>query len=138
MAQTAGIIRGRLVSLNIDGTVIDNQLDSSFELTRDVDEITTKQSTGDAKEYDYGRYTGTGSANFRLAFDATEGLTQSVADLKAGTIVPGLWTTGTAANATYAASLLVSSVSVNFPSEGHADVSMSYQMTGEFTESTTA
>ena len=138
MAQTAGIIRGRLVNLNIGGVVIDNQMDSEFELTRDIDEITTKASSGDAKEYDYGRYSGTGSVSFRYAFDATEGLTQAITDIKAGTVLVGLWTTEIAANATFGASLLVSSVRLSLPSEGHGECSISYQMSGEFTEGVTA
>ncbi len=137
MAQTAGVIRGRIMKLFIGGVVLEDQLDSSLELTRDIDETTTKDS-GEAKTFDFGRYTGTGTVSGYLAFDATEGVTQSIADLTGGTTVTLLYDTETTGNATYSASALISNVSVTFPNEGIATFSFSYQFSGAFTESVTA
>lgn len=137
MAQTAGVIRGRIMKLFIGTAVLEDQLDSTLELTRDVDETTTKDS-GEAKTFDYGRYTGTGTVSGYLAFDATEGVTQAIADLKDGTSVVLLWDTETSLNATYSSSALITNASVTFPNEGIATYSFSYQFTGAFTESVTA
>lgn len=138
MAQTAGVIRGRILKLYIDTVVLEDQLDTSFTLTADIDETTTKDTAGDTKTFDYGRYSGTGSVSGRVAFDATEGVTQALATITSGSTVVLLWDTGTSGNATYSSTALMTSANINFPSEGIADYSFDFQFSGAFTESTTA
>lgn len=137
MAQTAGVIRGRIIKAFVNGTVFGDQLDSSLELTRDIDETTTKES-GDAKTFDYGRYTGTGTISGYLSFDASEGITQAITDLKNATVITLLWDTETSGNATYGSNAYITNLSLSFPNEGIATFSISYQFSGAFTESTTS
>lgn len=137
MAQTAGIIPGRIVTAYVNTVVLDDQVDTSFTLTMDTSEVTTKQSTGRAKQFQTDYYTGTGTCSGYVSFDATEGLTQAISDLKAGDSVVILWTTGTTGNATYTSSAKVTSINVSFPKDGPITYSFDWQFTGQFTESTT-
>lgn len=138
MAQQAGIIQGRLLSLYIGGTLLEDQIDSSFTLTRDVSETTTKESTGQAKTYQADYFTGTGTVAGLLAFDASEGVTEAIAKLEAGAAVTLLWDTGTTGNATYSSSAIPTNVNVSMPKDGPGTWSFDYQFTGVFTDSTTS
>ena len=138
MAQQAGIIQGRLLKMYVGGTVLEDQLDSGWTITMDTSETTTKDNSNRAKTFQSDYYGVTGTCSGYVAFDATEGLTQAVAALKAGDAVTLLWDTGTAGNATYSFSAIPSNVNAQFPKDGPASFSFDYQGTGAFTESTTS
>lgn len=138
MAQQAGIIQGRILKVFINTVELDNQLDSSFTLTMDTSETTTKQNTGKAKTFQTDFYTGTGNCSGYVSFDATEGLTQAISDLKTGDAVTILWDTETTGNATYSSSVLVTSVNVTAPKDGPMAYSFDWQFTGQFTEATSS
>lgn len=136
MAQQAGIIQGRILSVYVNAALLEDQTDSSLTLTMDTSETTTKENTK-AKTFQTDYYTGTGSVSGYVAFDASEGLTQAIADLQAGDSVTILWDTTTTGNATYTSSALITSINVSAPLNGPMTYSFDYQFTGAFTESTT-
>ena len=137
MAQTAGIIPGRILKMYIDTVVLEDQIDTSFTLTMDTSETTTKDNSNRAKTFQSDYWTGTATVSGYLAFDATEGVTQAIAALKAGTATTLLWDTGTTGNATYSSSSIPTNVNVNMPKDGPGSFSFDFQFTGDFTESTT-
>ena len=137
MAQTAGIIPGRIISMYIDGVILEDQIDTSFSLSMDTSETTTKENTNRGKTFQSDFWTGTATVSGYIAFDATEGLTQAIAALKAGTEVTLLWESTTAGNANYSSSSIPTGVNVNWPKDGPGDFSFDFQFTGDFTEATT-
>lgn len=135
---TSGIVQGRLVKLYLDTVVIDDQLDCSLTISSDMDEVTTKLSTAQWKEFLPSFKGATGSVSGYISFDATEQVTQAVADITAGTQVALLFSTAVTGDATWAANAYTSNVDIQFPKDGPATFSFDYQITGAITESTVA
>lgn len=137
MAQTAGIIKGRDVKLFIGsgaGVVIDDQLDLTLNIQRDIQEITTKQSSGQWKEFMYNFKGATGTVSCYTSFDATEGVTEAFSYLNDGDTIALTFSTGTAGNAKWTCSALVTEIPYNFPKDGPAGFSINFTVTGAVTE----
>lgn len=138
MAQTTGIIRGRLVKVNINSVALDDQMDSEITITSEMNDTTTKQSTAQWREFLPSYKSATGSCSGYISFDATEGISQAFADIVAGTALTVLFTTGTTSDTTYSASGYLTTWSLSFPMEGVAAYSFDYQITGAITEGAVA
>lgn len=137
MAQTAGIIPGRIMKMFVGGTVLEDQIDTNFSISMDTSETTTKDdSTTRAKKFQSDFYTGTANVSGYVAFDATLGVTQALTAIKAGAAVTLLWSSAITADATYSSSAIPTNVNVTFPKDGPGSFSFDYQFTGALTEST--
>jgi hypothetical protein len=134
MAQQAGIIQGRLIKLFVGGTAIDDQLDSSLSISADMDEITTKLSTAQWKEFLPSFKGATGSVSGYISFDAAEQVTEAVAAITAGTLLTLLFSTANTGDATWGASAYANNVNIEFPKDGPASFSFDYQITGAIAE----
>lgn len=135
MAST-GIIQGRLMKVNIGGVVLDDQLDTNISVSADMDEITTKLSTGQWKEFLPSFKGATASASGYVSFDATEGISEAFAAITAGTALTFLLSTGVTGDTTYSASAYLTTWNVDAPKDGIMGFSFDYQITGAITEGT--
>ncbi len=127
---TTGVIKGREVKLFTGGVVIDDQLDLTLNIQRDIQEITTKQSSGLWKEYIYNFQGATGTLSGYFSMDATEGVSHAITDLTGGTTVALKWTTDVVGDYEFTANALIREVSLNFPKDGPATFSFNFTVTG--------
>lgn len=130
---TTGIIKGRDVKLYSGGVVIDDQLDLTLNIQRDVQEITTKQSTGQWKEFMYNFQGATGTLSGYWSMDASEQVTQAFSDMTGATNVVLRWSTNVAGDFEYTATCLITEISKSYPKDGPATFSFNFTVTGAVT-----
>ena len=133
---TTGKVQGRLFKIVIDGTAIEDQIDGTIDLTRDMDEATTKDSASTAKEFLPSYLSGTCSASGYLDFGQSEGGVAGFDDIVAGTAIVVEFTTEVSGDTGFSASGYVTSWSLSAPLQGVSEWSMSYQLTGAITKTT--
>lgn len=127
---TTGIIKGRDIKLYSGGIVIDDQLDLTLNIQRDIQEITTKQSTGQWKEFMYNFQGATGTLSGYWSMDATESVKLAFDDMKAGTAVVLKWSTTVVGDFEYTATALITEISKSFPKDGPATFSLNFTVSG--------
>ncbi len=133
---TAGIIKGRDVKIYFATVVVDDQVDLSLNVSADLLEITTKQSSGYWKEFTKNLQGATGSVNGYYSMDATEGVTQALSDLVAGTSLAVVMKTGVSGDDELAFSAIINSIDLAYPLTGIATFSFAFTVTGAITETT--
>ena len=125
---------GDVLILNIGGVQVGALLSNSFNAAADMLDATTKDSAG-AKEYISGEY-GWGMS-FESLYDpaATEGFSEALGYVKAGTSLDVYWGGVTAADAYFNGNALMSSVDLSGPKNEVSSYSGELQGTGVITES---
>ena len=132
------IIRGQLLAVSWAGTQIEDQTDSEISFEGEMDEITTKDSTGNWKEFTPGLKGWTVSLSGNYDPTATEGADEAIDELIAGTSATVLFTTGVSGNREFTGTGYVSSVNTSAPLSGPATYSIEIQGTGVPTAQNTA
>lgn len=125
-----GIIRGQVLAWSLGGAQIEDQVDGSIQLTADADEVTTKDSTSNFREYLTGLKGWTGSLSGNYDPLATDGADEVIDDLITGSAITVLFTTGTAGNREWTGSAIITDVSIDAPLSGPATYSITFQGTG--------
>lgn len=120
--------------IEIGGAQIGALISNSFNAAADMLEATSKDSGG-AKEYVAGEY-GWGMS-IEALYDpaATEGFSEALGYIKAGTELDVYWGGTTTGDAYFAGSALCASVDLSGPKNEIASYSMELQGTGGITES---
>jgi hypothetical protein len=124
---------GDVLILNIGGVQVGALLSNSFNAAADMLDATTKDSAG-AKEYISGEY-GWGMS-FESLYDpaATEGFSEALGYVKAGTSLDVYWGGVTAADIYYNGAALMSSVDLSGPKNEVSSYSGELQGTGVIAE----
>lgn len=126
MAVTNGV--NLLVEIdNVTYTCITTQ---SLEFSSDMIDTTCKD-TGSYKTFQAGEKSGTLTAEVLYNYEATEGVTQSFEDLKAGTQVSWRWGNFDSGGGYFYGEGLISSVTMNAPKNEVATATITIQVTGE-------
>jgi len=129
------IKNGTVLLLQVGGVTLDALLSNSFNAAADMLEATTKDSAG-AKEYISGEY-GWGMA-FEALYDesATEGFSEALGYIKAGTSLDVNWGDIATSGVFYNGSGLLSSVDLSGPKNELGSFSGEIQGTAAITEGT--
>ena len=124
---------GDVLILNIGGVQVGALLSNSFNAAADMLDATTKDSAG-AKEYISGEY-GWGMS-FESLYDpaATEGFSEALGYVKAGTSLDVYWGGTTAGDAYFNGGALMSSVDLSGPKNEVSSYSGELQGTGVIAE----
>jgi len=124
---------GDVLVLKIDGTQVGALLSNSFNAAADMIDATTKDSAG-AKEYIPGEY-GWGMS-FESLYDsaATEGFSEALGYIKAGTSLDVYWGDTTSGQAYWNGGGYMSSVDLSGPKNEASSFSGEIQGTGVITE----
>lgn len=125
---------GDVLILQVEGTQVGGLLSNSFNAAADMLDATTKDSSG-AKEYIPGEY-GWGMS-FESLYDpaASEGFSEALGYIKAGTQLTCYWGSTTATEAYWAGEGYMSSVDLSGPKNEVASYSGEIQGSGGITES---
>ncbi len=112
------------------------QVSGSVNLSRDMIDVTTKDSTGSAKESIYGEYTGTASITGLVDLAISESITNPISALLAGTT--GAFKIGVAGSAgkTLEGQALITSVDWSGDENTRSEYSISIQFTGVISQTT--
>lgn len=129
------VVNGDILVLKIDGTQVGALLSNGFNLAADMIEATNKDSAG-AKEYVSGEYGWGMSYESLYDPDATEGLSEAVGYIKAGTSLDVYWGDTTSGGTYFNGSALMASVDVSGPKNEMGSYSGEIQGTGEVNEGT--
>jgi hypothetical protein len=130
-------LKGRAMLLRIGAVVIDKQMDCEFNITRDVSETTTKDSTNQFKTYQEDFIGATASVSGLIdAVATTYGLEDMFTGLKSSTPGALLFSTGVASDITWSMNGIFTNLTANFPKDGPGTFSASFQVTGEITQGT--
>jgi TP901-1 family phage major tail protein len=133
------IIRGQVLAWSVGGTQIEDQTEGEISFEADMDEVTTKDSTGNYKEFLPGLkgWSGSLSGNYD-PLETVEGADDAIDDIIAGTSLTVLFATATATNRQWTGTAFVSSVSLTAPLSGPATYSIQFQGSGVPTAADTA
>lgn len=135
---TSGQIQGRLVTVLVNSTALDDQMDSEISIELELDDATTKLSTNQWREFLPSYKSATGSCQGNISWDATEGVSEAFSDITTPTLITVLFSTEVSGDTTYAASAYMTNWTLSFPTSGMATYSYSYQLTGAITEGSVA
>ena len=124
---------GDVLILQIDGTQMGALLSNSFNAAADMLDATTKDSSG-AKEYIPGEYGWGMSFESLYDPDASEGFSEALGYVKAGTSLDVYWGGVTAGDAYFNGDAYVSSVDLSGPKNEVASYSGEMQGTGAINE----
>lgn len=132
---TTGIVNGTLIKIKLGGSAIANLKSNSEALKRDLIEITTKDSGGDA-EFMYGKFGAT--YDFELLFEegATNGYSTLFAAMRAKTELAADITSAVSGDKHYTSTVLIGSLNRTEPLEDATGVTGTFTVTGAVTEGT--
>lgn len=134
---TAGTVLGRLRGITWGGTAIEDLISNGFSGSTTVIDTTTYDSSRFASSLP-GTMTATVTGTLKVAYDATEGYDEMLADWLAGTTQTCLLTTGVTGDTTISGSAFCS----NFDDSGSTDevlqLDFTLQITGTITQGTVA
>lgn len=125
--------KGDVLILQIGGTQIGGLLSNSFAASADMLDATTKDSSG-VKEYVAGEYGWTMNAESLYDPAASEGFSESLGYLKAGTELDVYWGGTTAADPYWNGTALAQNVELSGPKNELANWSLDLQGSGAITE----
>ena len=129
-------IDGKEVLLIIGSNTVTGQVSGSLGITADMLDKTTKDSTAGAKEYIGGETGWTLSIEGLYDPSATEGVSEAIGYLKAGTSLTVLFGQAGVGETYWGGSALISSVNLDGPKNDIASYSLELQGTGVLTEAT--
>ena len=124
------IIRGQLLAFSWGGVQVEDQIDGEITFESDMDEATSKDSSGNWRDFLYGLKGWSGSCTINYDPVATEGVDEAIDELIAGTTATLLFTTGVTSNREWTGTALVQNVSIQAPLSGPATASIQFQGTG--------
>lgn len=123
--------------LKLATTVVDCTTNQSIDLTVDMIDATTKDSTGDAKEFLGGEHTGTISVEGKWSEGTSNYSLEDIIDaVLAKASVAFVWGGTTTGNLIISGNCLLSNFNASGPKNGEATWSASMQITGQVTRST--
>ncbi|MCR9252291.1 MAG: phage tail protein [bacterium] len=131
-------VRGQVLAWSVGGVQVEDQTDSEISFELEMDDFTSKDSTGNWKEFLPGLKSWSGSCSGTYDPTATEGADESIDDLIAGTALTVLFTTGTTGNRQWTGTAYITSANIQAPLTGPATYSISFQGTGVPTAADTA
>lgn len=133
--MTTGIVLGRDVQLLWGGVALNHLSSLSFSGSAGTIDLTTYDSARFAA-FKPGTMTGTISGTGFIAYDATEGYDEMIADWIAGTEQAALISTGETGDSTLGANGFVSSIEKSSELESGFTFSFTIQLTGTITAGT--
>ena len=130
------IINGTLIVLRNNATTVVGQTDATMNMTADMMDATTKDSTAKAKEYIPGEtgWTFSISGLYDPTAAAAGSVSGAITDLKAGTNWTAKWGETTTDNNYWGGTIYISSVTVTGPKNDLASYTIEAQGTGVLTE----
>lgn len=133
---TSGIANG-LHYITIGGTQITHLINVDYNVTNNLRNITTKESTGNAEEWGGGTISNVMTAQAYFAEDAGYGFNELQAACVAATTVSIVFTTGVSGDVKWTASAKVANVGQVSPNlDGSGTVDVTFNITGVVTEGT--
>jgi hypothetical protein len=134
---TSGIVLGRNVKLLWGGVAINHLTSISFSGSAGTIDLTSYDSARFAA-FKPGTMTGTISGTMFIAYDATEGYDEMIADFLAGTEQSALISTAVTGDSTLGANGFVSSIEKSSELENGFTANFTLQLTGTITAGTVA
>lgn len=135
---TTGIVKGRDWDLSWNAAVIDNLTSVSFSGSMGEIDVTNYDSASNYKEILDGTKSWSASVTAQVAFDATEGYDEILADFHAGTSGTALFTTGESGDSTISGSAYITQFDVSGSQDGAVELNISFTGTGAITIGTVA
>jgi len=135
MANTStGYVNGSDFGIYVGGTLIAVGLDNQLSLSKNMIEVSNKDSAGDA-EYIPGRGDGTVSGSCRIKYDAAYGFQDLFAAFDGGTLLTIRYSNNTTGDDEYSFSAYLSELSRQDPDDDSSTIDYTFQKTGAITES---
>lgn len=134
---TDGSFNGNLLLVYVDDTAIDCLTSSSISLSRDMIDASCKDNAGQYEALP-GQKTGTISAEGLVAFDATEGIDELLADYAAGTSVTVKFSTEVTGDTYIQSAAYIESIDWDGPLNDVTTYSVTFHLYGAQTISTVA
>lgn len=127
------VMNGTLMAVKVGGSIINLQTECSISLSREVSDVSTKDSTNNYKEVIPRQKSG--SISFSILHD--EDATYNAQDLWTifdnGTESEVTFTTGTTGDYEFTADAFLSSLEMNAGTEDNVTVSGTFELTGDIT-----
>lgn len=133
MAST-GVNNGTLVGIYTGGTLQNYSTNASLSLSMDTRETTSKDTTGNAKDFKPTRYTGTISGDFLFAEDATQAYGDLFTQFIAGTTATIKYSTNVTGDLEYSFTGFITSMDREAPDADNETFSVTWQISGAVTE----
>lgn len=138
MANTStGFVNGSDFGIYVGGTLIAVGLDNQLSLSKNMIEVSNKDSGSDA-EYIPGRGDGTVSGSCRIKYDAAYGWGDLFGVYDDGTSVTIRYSNDTSGDDEYSFSAYLSELSRQDPDDDSSTIDYTFQKTGAVTESNIA
>lgn len=119
-----------------NGSYWAGQVSGNINLTRDTIDVTTKDSSGDAKEFIYGEYTGTATVSQIVNLDNSENITNPLTALLSGTTGTCKIGVGGSSGKILTGQALITSVTWTGDKNEAQNAEFNIQFSGEITQST--
>ena len=132
---TTGIVNGTLIRVKIGGSAVANLISNDESLKRNLIEITTKDSSGNAA-FMYGKFEGDYSAELLHEEGATNGYSTLFSALTNKTTLSLDITSSVSGDKHYTCSALITDLKRTAPLEDATKVTVSLKITGAVTEAT--
>lgn len=130
------VINGLECVIKFEGVQLTALLSNSMEFSADMIDVTTKDSTGQFKEYLAGEKGGTATAEALYDPAAAEGFSEAFADLVAGTTLTVYWGETGNTETYYSCEALIERIRIDGPKNEAASWSVDLRFTGKPTEGT--
>lgn len=132
---STGYVNGSDFGIYVDDTLISVALDNQIQFTKDMIEVSNKDSGGD-KEYIPGRGDGTTSGSARFKYDAGYGFSDLYALYDAETLVTIRYGNGVDGDTEYSFGAYITDLQMTNPDNDASSISYTFQKTGAVTEDT--